>query len=135
MANDISNYLELELLDHVFKVASYTAPTNLYVSLHSGDPGETGASELGATGSYARANATTAFGTPAATGALSNDAEISFPAATADWNGGSVISWAGVWDAATVGNFLWRCAIGTPKAVLNGQTAKIPIGDLDITLN
>ena len=28
-----SNYLELEILDHVFKTGAYTAATNIYIAL------------------------------------------------------------------------------------------------------
>lgn len=137
MAADMSNYLRDEILDHVLLVdAGYAQPSALGVSLHSGDPGQTGASELDATGSYDRATATSAFGTAAVDGVISNDADITFPTATADWNSGSNISYAGMWDTTTraTGNFLFRIAIGTPKAVLNGQTPKFPSGDLDLTL-
>ncbi len=41
----ISNYLELELLDAVFNNGSF-AVAQPYVSLHTDDPGETGANEV-----------------------------------------------------------------------------------------
>ena len=36
----MTNFLELEVLDHVLGTAAYTAPTNVYVKLHIGAPGE-----------------------------------------------------------------------------------------------
>jgi hypothetical protein len=55
----ISNYAELKILDAVFRHTSTGGglPTaNPYISLHTADPGETGASEV-AGGSYARQQA------------------------------------------------------------------------------
>ena len=49
----MSNYLEEELLDQVFNNLSAPAITTPYISLHTADPGETGASECTG-GSYAR---------------------------------------------------------------------------------
>jgi hypothetical protein len=132
-----SNYLELELLDHVFKVGSYTAPSSLGIALHSADPTDAGtaATELSSAGGYARADATTAFGTAASSGAIANDAAITFGAASADWNGGSTIGYFSIWDQTRRygGNMLFHGAITTPKAVLNGQTLSFPIGDIDVT--
>src|SRR5574338_116150 len=119
MANGQSNYLEGKLLDWIFKQTSFgTAPTTRFVSLHSGDPGDTGASELGATGSYARAqldpdtdNSTNtnwnAKGTSGQASTMSNKLAITFPQATADWNSGSAIQYWALWDASTSGNCLW----------------------------
>ncbi|MGA1149392.1 MAG: phage tail fiber protein, partial [Ilumatobacteraceae bacterium] len=36
----ISNYAELEILDHLTGTASWTAPSSVYLKLHTGDPGE-----------------------------------------------------------------------------------------------
>lgn len=49
----LSAYLRDKLLDHVLKGAAFTQPTNVYISLHTSDPGTTGASECTG-GSYAR---------------------------------------------------------------------------------
>jgi hypothetical protein len=121
----ISNYAENELLDAVFNNGSFAVATP-YVSLHTGDPGETGANEV-AGGSYARQLGS--FGA-AASGAVSNDADIDFtlmPSAT--------VTHVGVWDASTVGNFLWGGALAASKVVNSGDTFRIATGDLDITLD
>ena len=36
----ISNYAELKILDHTTGRSAWTMPTNVYVKLHLGDPGE-----------------------------------------------------------------------------------------------
>lgn len=121
----ISNYLEDELLDAVFNAGAFSVTTP-YVSLHTADPGETGASELSG-GSYARQSAS--FGA-ASGGAVANDAQVEFtdmPAAT--------ITHVGVWDAASAGNFLWGGALSASKTTNAGDTFRIPTGDLDVTLD
>ena len=37
-----SNYLETEILDHVFGGAAYTAPSTLYVALYTATPNDAG---------------------------------------------------------------------------------------------
>jgi len=121
----ISDYLENELLDAVYNADAFSVTTP-YVSLHTADPGETGASEVTG-GSYARQAGS--FGV-ASGGAVSNDALIEFtdmPACT--------VTHVGVWDAATAGNFLWGGALAASKTVNAGDTFQIPVGDLDVTLD
>ena len=49
----ISDTWEVEILDHIFNNADAPSVTAVYVSLHTGDPADTGANELTG-GSYAR---------------------------------------------------------------------------------
>jgi hypothetical protein len=121
----ISNYLENAILDKVFRATNVTV-TTAYVSLHTADPGETGASEATG-GSYARQSV--AFDA-AASGATANTAAINFtlmPAAT--------LTHIGVWDASTAGNFLWGGAASASRTTASGDTYQIPAGDLDITID
>lgn len=120
----ISNYLENALLDAVFNATSFSV-ADVYMSLHTADPGETGASEVTG-GSYARQ--VTTFGA-AASGAVANDSAESFtmPAAT--------VTHVGLWDDASAGNFLWGGAATASKTYGSGDTATVAIGDLDITLD
>lgn len=125
--SQISDFLELELLDAVFNQATYS-PAALYVSLHTADPGETGAAEATG-GSYARQLATTSFALASA-GAVSSDTAISFtdmPATT--------ITHVGVWDAVTAGNFLWGATLSASKTTNAGDTFQITAGNLTFTLD
>lgn len=122
----ISNYLENKLLDAVFNSTAFSVSGDPYVSLHTADPGETGASEVTG-GSYARQQA--AFGA-AASGAVTNSALISFtgmPAAT--------VTHAAIWDAVSGGNCLWVGALSASQAVLVGNTATIAAAALSVTLD
>ena len=121
----ISNYAELKLLDAVFNATAFSVTTP-YISLHTADPGETGASEVTG-GSYARQSGS--FGAAAA-GAVSNDAQISFASMPS-----GTITHVGVWDASTSGNFLWGGALTASKTVNSGDTVQIASGDLDVTLD
>jgi hypothetical protein len=121
----ISNYAELKILDAVFNNTSF-AVSAPYVSLHTADPGETGASEATG-GSYARQLGSFAA---AASGAVATDADINFtvmPAAT--------ITHVGVWDASSSGNFLWGGALTASKTTNAGDTFKIASGSLTVSLD
>ena len=49
-----TNFLETEILDHVFAGAAYTAPSTKYLALFTGAPGETGGGTEVSGGGYAR---------------------------------------------------------------------------------
>ena len=58
---------------------------SVYLSLHTSEPGETGADEVAATGSYARKAVAASEWTVASDGTITNNAEIAFADATASW--------------------------------------------------
>jgi hypothetical protein len=113
-----SNYLEAELLDHLFGKGSYAPPT-IYVGLSAGAPTETGTSSE-------------ASGDPTQT---QNATELVFPEATADWSSGSNMTHAVLYDAATAGNLLAYGTLSTPKAVTLGSTAKFAVGSITVELD
>ena len=128
-----SNFLELELLDHVFLTGSYSQPSNIYIALckstvEEDDTGSTLPSEVSG-GSYARKSCAT--WDTASAGSTKNGVAITFAQATADW--GTVTDFA-ICDAVTGGNMLAYGALGADKSVASGDTAKIATGDLKITL-
>lgn len=126
-----STYLANEILDHVILGSTYTAPTGIFVSLHSADPGNTGANELTGNG-YARITARADFGTVAASKTIDNDTAITFAAASGgDW---SAATHFGLWDAVSGGNFLFGAALTASKTVQDGDDAEFAAGELDVTL-
>lgn len=129
-----SNYLEDAILDHVLGADVLTPPATVYVSLHSADPGDTGASELVGDGYERVAVTNNDTNWPAASGGVkSNGTAISFAAADgADW---AEATHFGIWDAATVGNPLYLGELTTPKTVSDGDTASFAAGTLDVTEN
>jgi len=122
----ISVYLANELLDAYLSNGSF-AVTAAWMSLHTADPGLTGADEVTG-GSYGRQS--TAFDA-ASSGATANSAQEEFTAMPA-----CSITHVGLWDAETTGNFLQGGAItGGSKTVNSGDTVRCAIGGLDVTLS
>jgi len=123
-----TNFLETEILDHVFAGAAYTAPTTKYVALYTATPGETGGgTELSGSAYVRKAIAFTTSGNT-----TSNNAAIEFPTATGSW--GSVTH-VGVFDALTSGNLMAYATLTSAKTIDSGDVFRIPSGDLDITLD
>ena len=112
----ISNYAELKILEHTTGKTSWTMPTNVYVKLHLGDPGEAATSN--AASEDTRKSAAWAS---AASGAIATSA-------TMEWTGVSTTEtyshWS-LWDDLTAGNALWSGALSTSAAVTAGDTFQI----------
>jgi len=125
-----SNYLETEILDHVFSGNSYTAPSTLYLSLHTANPDEDGSGTEVSTSGTAYARATITFTTSGNT--ASNDSAVEFSTATANFG---TVTHVGVWDASTSGNLLCYAALSSSKTIETGDVFRVPSGDLDITLD
>lgn len=129
------NFLEDELLDHVWGNASYSAPANLYVGLSTTTPAEDGTNitEPGG-GSYARVTiVNNATNWPAASaGSKANGTAITFVKATGSW--GTVTHFM-FFDAITTGNALAFGALTASKTIDTDDTASFAIGDLTITLD
>lgn len=98
----LSNFAELAILDAMFNSVAFDVNA-LFMSLHSGDPGETGAANeiSGGPGPYARVNVLASFGAAAA-GQVQNDAAIEFTGLPVV----DVQAFA-FWDASTAGNCLF----------------------------
>ena len=79
-------------------------------------------------GSYARQLA--GLSAPS-NGASSNAADITFPTATANWG---TVHLVALMDAATAGNVLMYSLLDADKIVNSGDTFKINLGDLDVTV-
>ena len=125
-----SNYLETEILDHVFSGNSYTAPSTLYLSLHTANPDEDGSGTEVSTSGTAYARATVTFTTSGNTS--SNTSAVEFSTATANFG---TVTHVGVWDASTSGNLLCYAALSSSKTIETGDVFRVPAGDLDITLD
>lgn len=116
------------ILDLILNQVAGTFPAgDLYVSLHTGDPGESGTNEVVAGGNaYARKQCNFSA---AGAKASSNSADL-------EWTNmpGVTITHVGLWSALTNGTFWWAGAVSPNKTVSAGDTFKIPAGDLDVTL-
>jgi hypothetical protein len=123
-----SNFLETELLDHVFANNAYTSPSAVYVSLHTANPDEDGSGAEVSGGGYARQAGTFSVSGNTAT----TTAAIEYPTATADYG---TVTHVGIYDASTAGNLLAYAALTASKTISTGDVFRIPTGDLDITLD
>jgi len=124
-----SNFLETEILDHVFAGAAYTAPTTKYLALFTAlADGEAGSVTEVSGGGYARQSV--AFTTSGNT--TSNNAAVEYPTATGNYG---TVTHVGVYDASTSGNLMAYAALSSNKTIETGDVFRVPSGDLDITLN
>jgi hypothetical protein len=143
----MSDYLEGQLVNHLFRTGTYTKPTVLAIALctaavtdtHTG--ALTGA-EVGNAGSYARlsgagtTNPLDANWAAASTGngTTSNLQTLTFTAATADWG---TVTHVAITDNLTygAGNVLFYGSLTTSKIVNNGDTFQFAVGQLSIQLD
>ncbi len=126
-----SNYLENKVLDHIFKTASFTVPTNIYVALSTADPLDTFAGIAEPVGNaYARVVCNT--WDAASGGATANTGAVTFVAASGSW--GTITHFA-LYDAITGGNGLAHGSLTTSKAITTGDTPRFAAGDIDVTLD
>lgn len=133
MAGSFSDHWENEILDHVFKTGSYTAPTNIYIALCKStvlddDTGSTLPGEVSG-GAYARIICNT---WDASSGGATENTQIeTYAQATADW--GTCTHFA-LCDHLTTGQMLAHGDLTASKNVQSGDTARFATGDIDVTL-
>lgn len=129
----ISDYLELELLDHVFQAAAAYTPPTVYIALCTADPGEAGTgttiSEPAGNGYVRKAHATW---NAAASREITNNGVITFAQASGAW--GTITHYAIV-DASTAGNMLAYGSLATSKSVVTGNTPSIATTDLKVSFS
>ena len=124
-----TTYLENELLDHVFRGATYTAPSTVYVALYTtATSGAGGGTEVSG-GSYARKSM--AFDA-ASSGATDNTSAVEFATATASWG---TVTHTAIHDAITGGNMLAETALTASKAIGSGDVFRYQAGEFDVTLS
>lgn len=130
MALGLSATVANDFLEWIFNASAMaTAPANIYIQLHTADPGASGTTAVA--GNATRKDLTAAMGT-AASGAITNTAAITWTTGEVDTSE-DYTHWA-LFDASSAGNFLLSGTM-TANAVTVGDEFTIPIGDLDITLS
>jgi hypothetical protein len=125
---EMSNFLENALINATLRNTTYTSVATVYVSLWTSDPTDAGSGTEVSGGSYARTAVT--FGAPS-NGATTNNADVTFPTATASWG---TVGWIGINDALSSGNLLYHTALDTAKTIDSGDIFKISTGNLSVTL-
>jgi hypothetical protein len=125
MAAGLSPTKANEFLDNMCNAGSVTSVTALYIKLHLGDPGLAGAGNPAA--NTTRVSASMAA---AASGAITNDAAITWTSVPST----ETYSHISAWDHLTSGTFLFSDALASSRAVTAGDNFQINTGDLDISL-
>lgn len=125
-----SNTAETLVLNWLLTAGSATRPTAWYLALFTSDPAEDASGTEVSTSGTAYARQTAAFTVSGNT--ASNTSAIEFPTATASYG---TVSHVGVFDASTGGNLIAYAALSTSKAIDTGDVLRVPVGDLDITLD
>ena len=119
---DIGN----KIINKVLRNTDFVHPTQLYASLHTSAPGETGANEVSGGGYVRKA---VSFVAPTNKTSESN-ADLEFtnmPACT--------VTHIGVWSAASAGSFIWGGNLTVQRVLSEGDTLKISAGDFDVRLD
>lgn len=120
----ISDYYEVALLNSLRNVSAAVA--NVYVKLHTGDPGEAGTSNA--------ATETTRQGVTfaaASGGSMDSNADVAWTNVSTT----ETYSYVSLWDDSTAGNCLWSGSLTSPVSVNAGDNFTIPSGDLTVSLN
>tara|TARA_R110000822_G_C15133742_1_gene475376 strand:+ start:24 stop:410 length:387 start_codon:yes stop_codon:yes gene_type:complete len=125
-----SNTAETLVLDWLLTTGTATRPTAWYLALFTTDPAEDASGTEVSTSGTAYVRKVAAFTVTGNT--ASNSAAIEFPTATATFG---TVSHVGVFDAVTSGNLIAYAALATSKVIDTGDVLRVPLGDLDITLD
>ena len=141
----LTNYIENQLIDFLFRGQPLAAPANVWVALFTVAPSPAGGGTEVSGGGYARVEVpcslaawagTQAPGSTTASigfnGTTSNNADLTFPVPTALW--GTVVA-VGVFDAATAGNMLFQGPLAAPLTVNTGNVLRFPAGSLTIQID
>lgn len=130
-----SVYLEAAVLNHIFKNAALTQPTNIYVALLTAAPADddTGSTIVEPVGNgYARVvHNTWDVATVATVTTAKNNGVITFPTGTGLWG---TITHVALCDAITGGNVLVYGAVGVSKQITVDDTPSFPNNAITITL-
>jgi len=121
----ISTYAGNLVLDWLLSTATATRPTTWYLSLHTADPGLTGANELltSVDADYVRKAITFA----AASGLTkATDAGVTWTADAAATT--YIVTHIGVWDALTAGNFLSYGELAVPETIVASGALNLSAG-------
>lgn len=112
-------------LDALARGVAYDNDT-VFVQLHTGDPGTAGTSNQATEADRVQAT----FGSAASGRAISNTAVIEWLNVAAT----ETYTHVSLWSLSSGGTFLGRDDLSSSAAVTIGDTFRIPIGDLDLTI-
>jgi hypothetical protein len=130
----MSDYLEGEIIKHIFRTGSFTKPTVLAVGLLTAAPSDSGGGTEVTGSNYSRATLNPLDANWVApvsgNGITSNAGAITFATPSATWG---TVTHFGIYDAASAGNLLFWGALTIAKTINNGDTVSFPSGSLTVT--
>lgn len=114
-----------KIINMILRNTTFTQPTTVYISLHTANPGDTGANEVSG-GSYARKAIT--FAAPSGKSTSNN--------ITLEWTNmpACTVTHIGLWDAASAGTLWWTGQLTVSKTLQAGDAFRIDSGALTVTL-
>ncbi len=134
-----SQYLATKILSWVKNSTFPNALSNVYVSVHTADPGTAGtnndvtASIKGSPTRTAIASTTFSSVSPSSGGGYEiTNSIVSQITTSAQNTAGTTVTHFGIWDAATTGNFLASGTLTTPVDVQQGDTVQFNSGAMAI---
>ncbi len=138
MASGWGKRVQKEMQNHVMGKAPDTTPAGIvWVSLHTGDPGDDGQAVNEAVGiGYARVSMVAADWNPATDAqptVTSNLNAATFADAGGDWSGAAPMTHFGLWTHPTdsaEADYVGRALLTTAAPVIEGQTPNFPPGAL-----
>lgn len=140
--SQMSDYLENQIIDHIFRTTAFTKPTVLAVALLTAAPTDAGGGTEVSGNAYARVslnpldanwNGTqgNTTGVSSGTGGVTSNASvITFPTPTASWG---TVTHFGLYDATTAGNLILWGTLTVSKVINNGDAVTFPAGSLQFT--
>ena len=131
--SEASDYVENQILDCYLNQGNITAPTAIWLGLHSSDPTDDDGGELAVSNGYGRVAITDKFSAAAGTGgSLSSNADITgFTADGGDWAAATHI---GIHTAETGGELLFHTPLASSVTVADGDSFQISSGNLTVTV-
>jgi len=127
MAVGLASAVSNALLNALVNQANYTAPTAIWIQLHTGDPGSAGTANVAT--ETTRKDVTSSF-SAASGGAVTNDVAVTWTSVA----GSEDFTHWSLWSASTSGTFYLSGTV-TANAVTAGDTFTLPVGDIDLTLS
>lgn len=124
MAVGLASGVADSILDAIFNATAYSV-TNVYIKLHTGDPGAAGTSNAASETTRKAVSCSASSG-----GAITSDADISWTSIS----GSQDATHFSLWTDAAAGTFILSGTI-TANAYIAGDTYTIPTGDFDASFS
>lgn len=131
MSGSFTDFAEDLVLKWLLTTGTATRPTQWHLGLFTTATGETGGGTEVSGNAYTRKAVTFAVSGTSPTKAA-NSATVEFDTATGSWG---TITHVGLFDAASGGNMLVHAELTTPRTIASGDILRVPVGDLEITLD